>query len=64
MPRPKNAVRKVRWTVYVPEDLSTKTDILLLNPITGRVQYNAKSELVEKLLRQWLAGQITQEIQR
>lgn len=57
MPRPRNTVQKTRWFVYVPEDLSATIDILLLNPTTGRVQYNARSQLVEELLREWLSKQ-------
>ena len=57
MPRPRNAIPKVRWYCYVPEDLSNLTDILLLNPSTGRPAYSARSDLIEELLREWVNKQ-------
>jgi hypothetical protein len=42
------------WHLRMPTALSDRIDLALLDPITGRARYGAKSQLVEQLLREWL----------
>ena len=46
------------WSFRLPSDLCAKVDLLLLDPISGRVKYGSRTQLIETLLRQWLAAQI------
>ena len=52
MPRP--ALNKRILQVYISPSLDAELSLHLLDPLTGRCRYQAKSLLVEKLLRQHL----------
>lgn len=54
MPRRKLTVPKVRWDVYVSEDLAAQVELRLMNPLTQRAKFGARGELVEQLLREWV----------
>jgi hypothetical protein len=41
----------------IPADLDVELKVLLANPVQGRVRYGAMSNLVTKLLRNWVAQQ-------
>lgn len=45
------------WNVELPESLTSKVELLLLDPTTGRIRYAARQRLTEQLLRQWLTRQ-------
>lgn len=52
------AEKKVRWPgIELPESLATKVDLLLTDPLTGKVKYGARTQLFEQLLREWLGAQ-------
>ena len=39
----------------IPEPLADEVDLLLLNPTTGTVAFGARSALLTRLLRRWVA---------
>lgn len=41
----------VRWNVHVPEELSAQWELLLQDPVTGKMKYAAKTFYVVELLR-------------
>ncbi len=51
--------QKVPYNALIPEGLAAKIDLLLLNPMTGKIKYGARSQLIEKILRRWLEEQIS-----
>ena len=61
MGRPKNAIPSITKHVSLPEDLFARVELLLLNPITGKMKYGDFSRLIEQLLREWLDKQIQQQ---
>lgn len=52
--RPTPTMPKVEWKCYIPADIAAKIDLLHLDPIRGTVTYGARSELVTRLLREYL----------
>lgn len=42
-------------TIYIPSSLADRIDLLLADPLTGRTRHGAKSKLITRLLREWLA---------
>jgi len=50
--------KTIPWHIEVPEDLAVKVDLLITNPLTGKVKYGERKKLVLRLLRQWLAEQV------
>lgn len=46
------------WSFQLPTELTSKVDLLLLDPMTGKVRYGSRTQLVETLLRNWLSSQI------
>lgn len=54
MPKPKSHEDQTQWSFLLPTELTAKVDLLLLDPMTGRVKYGSRKKLVEKLLREWL----------
>jgi hypothetical protein len=52
--RPTNPIPSAAWKVYIPLPIATKVDLLLLDPMTGRVRHGAKSAFVTQLLVEWL----------
>jgi len=47
------------WHLYLDNDLADKIDLLLHDPLTGRVRYGARGQLIDKLLRAHLRSQTT-----
>lgn len=47
--------------VSLPIDLLAKVDLLLLDAFRGKPRYGKRSELITKLLEQWLATQTQQK---
>ena len=43
------------WKCQIPIDIAAKIDLLLLDPVRGVPVYGARSELVTRLLREYLA---------
>jgi hypothetical protein len=58
MPRPKKTIERVRRTVYIPETLDRKVELLLMDPSKGKAKYGAWSDLTTALLRKWVDEQI------
>lgn len=56
--RKKKTDPPVEWKVNVPQVIVAQVELLLLDPITHKTRYGARSKLVTQLLLQWL------EIQR
>jgi hypothetical protein len=56
MPRPRRVIPAVDWKVYIPIDLAAKVDVLLVDPLTGRTEFGARSAYIERLVRQDLAN--------
>lgn len=48
-------VPTVAWKCQIPENIAAKIDLFLLDPIRGVPIYGARSELVTRLLREYLA---------
>jgi metal-responsive CopG/Arc/MetJ family transcriptional regulator len=54
-------IPKKAWKVYIPEDLAAKVEILLADPLRGKRAYGKRNELIEALLRDWMANQQRKE---
>ena len=54
MSRPFNADPSERLYIYVPRSINEQVEAILLDPLTGRSSYGAKSKLVSALLSDWL----------
>jgi len=52
----------VKFSVCIPQSLSNKLDLLLLDPTHKRCTYGAKSALISSLLQGWIAGIQTDEL--
>jgi hypothetical protein len=48
------------WSFNMPSHLAMRVDLLLLDPMTGKVKYGSRIQLIEQLLREWLAKQVSQ----
>lgn len=48
---------KVLWRVYLEPEVAVAVELKLIDPIRDRPIFGARSQLVEQLLRQWLAEQ-------
>jgi hypothetical protein len=53
----KSSLPNVQLIAMIPADLDVELKVLLANPVQGRVRYGAMSNLVTKLLRNWVAQQ-------
>lgn len=53
--RPANAIPTVEWKCMIPVNIAAQVDSILLDPVTGRPRYGARSELVTQLLNHWLS---------
>jgi hypothetical protein len=54
--RPKKAIRPVKKTLTLPEDLVAQVELRLFSDLEGRVPTGAWQSLVIELLGQWLKG--------
>jgi len=57
MPREPHIDPPVRLHVAVPESVLAAVDLALFNPVTGKVKYGARSDLITGLLKSWLTQQ-------
>lgn len=46
------------WSISIPSSIATKVNILLFDPLYGKVQYGKRAELITHLLAQWLETQV------
>lgn len=61
MPRLSNIEPSIRWDVMIPESVSNKVHLLLMDPLYDRVPYGEKSKLITQLLQQWINTQIKEQ---
>lgn len=43
------------WKIRIPVDIAAKIDLICLDPVKGTPAYGARSELVTRLLREYLS---------
>lgn len=55
--RKPKSVPTVEWKFHIPVDLAAEVELLLKDPLRERVKYGARSDLLERLLRDWIARQ-------
>jgi len=46
----------VEMRINVPQSIAAKMELLLLDPLTRRPRYGARSDLITKLLREWISS--------
>lgn len=49
------AIPRIRWTVYIRQDLAAETELLLLDPMREKVKYGSRTEYLEALIEKDLA---------
>lgn len=54
MPRPRKVDRPTRCETVVPQSIHAKVQLELWSEVEGKVPFGAWSELVTKLLTEWL----------
>ncbi len=57
MPRAKKIDRPQHVSVRLPTSIVAKLEIELFSDLIGAVPHGAKSELIEKLIREWLVNE-------
>ena len=57
MARPKATIKRVRVEVRIPEALAARMDLHLYSDIQKRVPYEARGELITKLLQEFFQSQ-------
>ena len=55
--RPRAEIPRKSRIVYLPEDLNAEVDLLLMDPLKQKIQYGSFTNLIERLLREWVDGQ-------
>lgn len=55
--RPKASVPYVEWAIIVPAPLAFQVEIRLVDPVTGKSAYGARSQLIQALLFDWIEKQ-------
>lgn len=55
MARPRNPELRANYKLSIPAPLAAEVDLLLIDPITRKPKYGARSKLIAALLRNWLA---------
>lgn len=53
-----SSIKKVQRKIYLTEETSNKLDILLLDPVRGRVKYGELSDIAEALFIRWIEEQV------
>ena len=48
----------VKWRINVPQSVAAKVELMLFDPLKGEIKYGARSDLITKLLVEWL-GKVT-----
>jgi hypothetical protein len=46
--------RKIRWRVYIPEELALEIEVAMFDKMTGKPVYGGRSQLVTVLLQNHL----------
>ena len=46
--------KRVRWNCSFRQSLAHSVELLLINPVTKKLSYGARSKLLEQLMREWL----------
>ena len=52
---PRKPTHRIRMRLLLDEDLHARLETLLLDPRKGRMGYGLFSDLINKIIRQWLA---------
>jgi hypothetical protein len=52
-----NVVPVVQWSIMIPIDLAFRIETELMDPVTKRPTYAARSKLIQSLLFEWLSKQ-------
>lgn len=55
--RTANLVPTVQWSIMVPIDLALQIEMKLMDPVTQKAGYAARSKLIQALLYAWLKEQ-------
>jgi len=55
MGRPPNPELTKAWKIIIDATLAGQIEFLLLDPLTAKPKHGARKELIEQLLREWLA---------
>jgi hypothetical protein len=57
MGRKKYRDKRIPQKLYLPESVLGQVSLILMNPLTQKIEYGALSELVSNLLAGWVAAQ-------
>lgn len=60
MGRPRSSVPYTRWDVHIDAALAAEVEILQWDPVMQKPKYGSRKELLESLLREWVARQRAQ----
>lgn len=55
MPRPSNPDLIRNWKIALPATLAGTVEFLLMDPITRKPRYSARSKLIQVALERWVA---------
>lgn len=55
--RKPNPIKAVDWKIQIPENLAIKFDTIYVNPLTGKIPYGLRSEIIVGLIRKYLQEQ-------
>ena len=59
MPHLTHHDRPATWHLSLPGSLALQVEARLIDPMTGSVKWGARTQLMQSLLRKWLADQST-----
>lgn len=48
------SVPSVAWKIHIYGDVAAELELLLADPLTGQIKKGARSQLINRLLREWL----------
>jgi hypothetical protein len=54
--------RPRRWDIYIPGSIAAKVDLLLMNPLTGKIKRGSRTNLITELVQRWLREQCAKEL--
>lgn len=49
--------KPIDWKISIPQSLVVEVEMRLLDPVTLKTRYGARSKLVVRLLQEWVDGQ-------
>ena len=55
--RPALTDKPVEWKVNIPSSVVAEVTLFLVDPLTGKTTYGARSTLMTQLLREWVSTQ-------